>query len=315
MKPNVLITSIAAKIPLIKQVRSALERNGHFGRIIGADADENVIGAYFVDEFWLMEPICAWEISTFVSSCKERNIHAIIPTREGDLPFFSEHLMTLRAHEIYTMVSAQEAVQVCMDKWHFYEKVISWGIPVIPTYRSVDEAGRNRIVIKERRGSGSRGVTVNVDAAEALTYVAKMSDPLIQPFISGKEFSIDLYVDCVGEVKGVVVRERVLVVRGESQISRTLSHPLLEELCIRLVKKLGIYGHAVVQAFEQEDGTVLIIECNARFGGASTLGIRAGVDSFYWFLLESRGESLASLPVIKCNQTVTMVRHNEDIWL
>ena len=51
---NVLISSVSRKVPLVKAVRRALEKVGVEGKIIGADADSECIGGYFVDQFWKM---------------------------------------------------------------------------------------------------------------------------------------------------------------------------------------------------------------------------------------------------------------------
>jgi carbamoyl-phosphate synthase large subunit len=39
-----------------------------------------------------------------------------------------------------------------------------------------------------------------------------------------------------------------------------------------------------------------VVECNPRFGGASTLGLAAGLQTFVWAYLEAQGEPLTSRP-------------------
>jgi carbamoyl-phosphate synthase large subunit len=38
------------------------------------------------------------------------------------------------------------------------------------------------------------------------------------------------------------------------------------------------------------DGALQVIECNPRFGGASTASIAVGLDSLYWSLAEALGQ-------------------------
>ena len=63
---NVLVTSIAKKIPLLREVRKALSKTNNGGTLFGADADKNCIGRYFCDSFWLMP---ALDYMTFSEFC------------------------------------------------------------------------------------------------------------------------------------------------------------------------------------------------------------------------------------------------------
>ena len=49
--------------------------------------------------------------------------------------------------------------------------------------------------------------------------------------------------------------------------------------------KFKFFGHINIQAFIIKN-KVVFIEINPRFGGASSLSIEYGLDSFYWLLIE-----------------------------
>jgi carbamoyl-phosphate synthase large subunit len=55
-----------------------------------------------------------------------------------------------------------------------------------------------------------------------------------------------------------------------------------------------------------------LLECNCRFGGASTLSIAAGLDSFYWFLRECLNEDLSDLPFLNYRRGLRQIRYAED---
>ena len=80
------------------------------------------------------------------------------------------------------------------------------------------------------------------------------------------------------------------------------------------LSKLALSGPVVLQGIIN-DGALHIIECNSRFGGASTLGIKAGVDSLYWSLCESIGEDIDSLPVDLESHKITQIRAATDYYL
>jgi carbamoyl-phosphate synthase large subunit len=140
-----------------------------------------------------------------------------------------------------------------------------------------------------------------------------LNSPIFQPFIDSSEVSVDLYIGKDGICKGVVARTRQLVVNGESQITRTIRNEKLEIMCVKIAEQLGIYGHAVFQVLIDDQDNYYIIECNTRFGGASSLSLAAGLDSFYWFLLESNGYTVGPELFVRSPEEKTQVRYAEDL--
>ena len=166
--------------------------------------------------------------------------------------------------------------------------------------------------MKERWGAGSVDVGINLSKDEAIDYAKKLKEPIFQPYINGKEYSIDLYRDKQKKVKGIVVRCRDLIVNGESQITTTMRYPELEELGVAIANHVDIFGHAVIQVIETTPKVFHILECNPRFGGASTASITVGLDSFYWFFLECLGESLDDYSFQRKSGEIRQVRVPQD---
>ena len=57
-----------------------------------------------------------------------------------------------------------------------------------------------------------------------------------------------------------------------------------------------------------------IIECNPRFGGASTASILVGLDVFKWSILEAMGKSLKDHPFNRLRKEVTQIRIPKDVY-
>jgi carbamoyl-phosphate synthase large subunit len=309
---SVLVSSISRKIPMIKAVKQASAKLSTQVKVAGADANDACIGKYFVDSFWKMPKISELNISDIIEYCKKNNIRAVIPSRDGELMFWAKHKNILAQNKIHVMISQPEAIEACVDKLSFFNSLKN-KLPVIPTSSDINEIKAENFVVKERYGAGSLNIGVNLKKAEAIKFAEKLNSPVFQPFIKGTEYSIDAYADKKGKTKGVVVRTRDLVVNGESQITSTLENAELEKICIKLIELLGLYGHVVIQAIEDEKGNFNILECNSRFGGASTLSIAAGLDTFYWFLLESTDADIEEYPFLKVLSQLKQVRFPEDI--
>lgn len=308
MTNNILLTSVGAKVPLIQCLKEKTSN-----KIIGCDIQNSILSKYFLDDFFIEEKLENIDIERFISTCKNKNIHYIIPTREADLLFFSEWKNDLEKQNIFVMVSNKQSIESVNNKYRFYQRLNKENINVIPIIQDDCLEENKKYVLKERTGSGSKNLFINLDKNEVLEKIDLLEEPIIQPYIEGKEFSIDVYITKSQKVKATVVRERVLVVDGESQITQIVEHPKLSKLIEKAAVDLSLEGHVMFQAIEDKNEELWIIECNARIGGASTLSIYAGLDTFNWWIAECNGENIDDWPVnIK---KLKQVRYKKDLIL
>jgi carbamoyl-phosphate synthase large subunit len=314
---HVLISSVAAKVPLVEAVKSAARRLHPELKVFGGDLNAEALAQHFCDEFWEMPATRDENLADILAYCQAQGIAHVIPTRDGELAFWSRHRAALAEAGIAVLVSEPEAVQHCFDKLRFAEYGQQHGLAVIPASLALDELpGHDQpdatFVVKERHGAGALQMGLNLSLEAAIAHAQTLNEPIYQPFVAGREISVDAYVDRRGRVKGLVPRRRDLVVRGESQVTTTIVDKALTEQLTRIVEKLGLYGPLVLQAIITDDDELHLIECNCRFGGASTLGIAAGVDSFFWFLQEANGADLASFPFTPAPGPLRQVRAAMD---
>jgi carbamoyl-phosphate synthase large subunit len=309
---NVLITSSAAKVSLIEAVRSGTHKISKEIKIIGGDMSSNVISAYFVDEFWEMPRLDEINLDEFINECIHRKITVIIPTRDGELEFFSKNKDFFLSKGIYVMVSSKDVINKCIDKLEFSKQE---NLSIIPSSKTIKEIKSEKFVVKERYGAGSHSIGINLNSEDAITHSKNLTDPIYQPFISGKELSVDAYIDNKKNIKGIVMRERVLVVNGESQVTKTIIDQPLENSFFKIINSMNLSGHIILQAIIDEQSNIHVIECNPRFGGASAISIKSGLDSFYWLYLESRGEDIQRHKFMKINREIKQVRSHRDIYL
>jgi RimJ/RimL family protein N-acetyltransferase/predicted ATP-grasp superfamily ATP-dependent carboligase len=310
---NVLVTSISKKIPMLKAVKEACSKLSHGIGVIGADSDSECIGKWFVDKFWQMPAINNLGKNEIISYCKEHNIKVILPSRDGELLFWSELSDDLKQNGIAVMICDPDAVAKSLDKTLFYKFLEEIQLPGIPTVNDINQLNCERYVVKEKFGAGSESIGLDLSKGKAIELASKMNDPVFQPFIKGKEFSIDIYNTCDYKFKAAVVRSRDLIISGESQITRAVKDDYLENLAREFSEKLPLVGHGVLQVLVDKNKKYHIIEFNCRFGGASTLSVSCGLDSFYWFLLESLGNDPEGIPVNLNIENKIQIRYPEDL--
>jgi len=271
--------------------------------------DPDCLGRHFVDQFWCIPKSTDLTIEEVIRYCNVHSIDTIIPTRDGELSFFARHREQLGETNIFALVSQLQGVETCLDKLAFSQAFPDISIP---TSTDISQLSCASYVVKERFGAGSRSTLLNAARIEAQQYAEQLQAPVFQPWIEGKEYSVDLYLTRSGQPLGAIARSRDLIVDGEARISTTVNNPVLEETCLTLAQKLKLSGHLVIQAIIDSDNRIHIVECNARFGGASTLSLSAGLNSPLWLFCEATGIDPTSFPFRRSPGKLRQVRHAAD---
>ena len=308
---NVLVTSASRKAPLLRATKMALSRIDFQGQVIAGDLNEAAPSKYVADDFWEMPRTEDSNLDSLILGCQELAIAVILPTRDGELLFWARNQPAFEAAGIKVIISSPNAIERCLDKYKFSTHGARLGLPVIQSATSLDLIGEGPFVVKERFGSGSRGIGLNLDHSAALEHASRLTAPLFQPYVEGPEISIDAWLDSNCKTRGVVLRHRNLVVEGESQITTTFSDEDLEAEARLVLDNFGLRGPVVMQAILSTNG-MQVIEVNPRFGGASVLSIAAGLDSLYWSLQEAFGSGQIAEFVPFKNQ-LRLVRLPADI--
>jgi carbamoyl-phosphate synthase large subunit len=308
----VLMTSVSKKVPMITAVRNGLLKFGNNKLLYGADSDAACHGRYFVDGFWAMPHGSVLSSEDVVDWCHAKQVSVVFPSRDGELAFWAEHREMFEEEGIAVMVSDPATVATCLDKLTFHRHCAALGIASIETQENTWSLQGNTLVVKERYGSGAQRIGLNLSVEQALQHAQSMDCPVYQPFVTGVEVSADLYIDFDGKVRGVVLRRRDHIVDGESHVTTTFTDRGITALCEQLAGSLNLRGHIMFQFILDQHNTPLMLECNCRFGGASTLAVAAGLDSFYWFLLEASGANLETIDITLSSRPQRQIRYPAD---
>jgi carbamoyl-phosphate synthase large subunit len=312
---KLLISSASAKAPLISAAKLAARRIDLNSKIIAGDINKNAASRFIADDFWLMPKTNDNNFEEISHYCMANGINCVLPTRDGELEFWARNVKKFKSLGIHVIVSSIDSILLTLDKFKFSNECLLLGIPAIKSYLEIgDDLSGGTWVVKERFGAGSRSIGLNLNKEDALIHAENLSQPIFQPYIEGVEISVDAYLTLEGLVKGLSLRYREIVVDGESQMTKTFKNSTLENEFKKILEKLRLSGPVVIQAIIDSSTNIHIIECNARFGGASTAGIAVGVDSLYWALLESRGVSLDTHLFIRSLNEVRQIRVKSDIY-
>ena len=132
-------------------------------------------------------------------------------------------------------------------------------------------------VVKPRTGSGSRGVII-VESAAQLAALDRSPALIVQDFLPGEEYSVDVLADASGHVIASVPRLRARVDSGVSVGGRTVHDAEVEWFGRAVARATGVTFVANVQCRRDEAGRPALLEVNPRMPGTLGLTIASGVD-------------------------------------
>jgi carbamoylphosphate synthase large subunit len=97
----------------------------------------------------------------------------------------------------------------------------------------------------------------------------KIEDYIVQPFVSGHEYTIDIFCDWNGDPISIVPRERLQVRAGEVLKTQIYMDLVMIQEMKTLCKAFKPCGPMTVQLIRDDKGIDWYIEINPRFGGGA----------------------------------------------
>ena len=285
---TVIITSIGSTgaLGVVKALR---DQRQYQVRVVGLDACDNVAGRYLVDEFHTVPlPDRPEYTERLLAIAAGSNAGLLIPIMEPEMTALARDWPEKAQCRLVCAPAA--ALCICTDKNALTAFLDDNGFQIPAAYdRSSVEYPA---ILKPARGTGSRGV-VKLEGPEDLHYHLKKAGPdfLIQQWLDGPEYSVDIFTTFEGRFIGGVPRLRLETKGGLATKTMTVREPALLEETARLARLLDLRGPANMQAFKH-GGQFFFTDVNPRFGGACTASIRAGLDGPLFLMNQICGDPI-----------------------
>ena len=107
-------------------------------------------------------------------------------------------------------------------------------------------------------------------------YAAQLENYIVQPFIDGREYTIDIFCDWDVRPVSIVPRERLKVRAGEVLKTKIEMDKIMIRESKVLCENFRPCGPMTVQLIRDREGIDRFIEINPRFGGGVPLSMKAG---------------------------------------
>ena len=308
-KQNILIPGAggAAGIGAIKSLRMCKFK----GKIVSTDADILSAGLYLADKGYVVSP--ANDPSFFREAMKiieKEQVKIILPTSGFDIVPYSKNKKVLENDGVISIISDYEVIETCFNKEKFYYKLKDkFDLPYTTTNPS--KIDTFPCIVKPIFGKGSKNVFICHDENDLGMILSRYNDMLIQKYLPGKEYTIDVLSDLDENALLAIPRERVEVKAGISFKGKIILDKAIQEDCLCIAGYLGIKGPSCMQMKCDSEGVPKIIEVNPRMGGGTIMTTYAGVN-FPELIVKIVNDEKIEIPEIK---EITMLRYYEEVIL
>lgn len=274
------------------------------GKVIAADMSPTAPAMALADVARVVSDVYAENyVDQILQICMEEKVDLLISLNDLELPVLSPHRQRFEEAGIRLLISEQEVIDICFDKYRTVQfcEDLNMGTPL--TYLSLEEAKKALesgelsfpVVVKPRWGSASIGLEFPADMEElelayqlvtlrvsrSILSEASKEDAersvLIQERIDGTEYGLDILNDFSGKTVQVYVKEKLAMRAGETDKSVLRNEPELEALGYQVGNALGHIGNTDCDMFEK-DGKYYLLELNPRFGGGYPFSQMSGAN-------------------------------------
>jgi len=209
-------------------------------------------------------------IEILLEQCLRYNINVIIPLMDFEIPILALNRNIFEDKKIKIIVSDYETVMNCLDKKKNYVFCKNQNIKIPNTVFSKKKKELEFPIVQKRiMGSGSRGQRL-INNEKEIGYFIDNKD-LMQQYIKGKEYGMDILNDLNGNYLHSFTREKLLMRDGETDKAKSDFSDKYIRLGKMISQKFQHIGNMDVDFIEDNNGHIYFIDFNPRFGGGYPL--------------------------------------------
>jgi carbamoyl-phosphate synthase large subunit len=303
-----IIRSAVGSLPSLGIIEE-LEKNKV--EVIGIDSNPLSFGLYKLKKAYVVPMGSApGFLEAIFKIIEKEKPDAILSGPEEELLVLSKNKEELKKRGVLLLCPDYDCIEICTDKKKTYKKFKEIGIPIPEEYTL--ENVKFPCIIKPAKGRGSLDVYIAKNHEELKLYYEKIKEPIIQEFIKGEEYSIDILSSINGETLSVVPRIRLGVESGISIKGKTVYNKEIIDFCKKISKEFKLFGPSCVQCIRGNNG-IKFIEINNRFGGGSILSIKADTSIIPNLIRLIKNEKTISSDSF--NQGLIMLRNYSEIFI
>ncbi len=291
---NILFTCAGRRVALLDAFRKAMAELNVTGQLLGADVTAASAAYHKVDQGILVPPVERDDyIANLLDIVDHQHVGLLVPLTDLDLRPLAKAREQFAQKGCTVMIGPEETIALCQDKARTNTFLSEIGLASIKTF-FLDEFRDQPFYpcfIKPLRGSAGIGTAIINNEEHLNAHVVDFGkDMIVQEYIPGQEFTVDVYRTRAGDVRCVVPRQRLSVRSGEVEKGITVRDESIMDAASKLAEHLdGVWGVICCQCRRPDntDGSEpVFFEINPRFAGGAPLSIAAGANLPLYVLQE-----------------------------
>lgn len=316
MSNNILILSVGTRNKVIQYF---MNNKGSNDTVICADMSVYAPALYEADKFFITPQLTNENYINFILDiCEQEKITCVLSLIDPELKILAEHKSLFIEKNIMLCQSSLDLINISFDKYKFYKTLSNKNFKSQKSYINLKEVIEDLyseklsfpLFVKPNLGSASLNINKVYDENTLNNLFKKYDDLIVQEFVDGKEYGVDVYIDMISkEVISIFIKEKIKMRAGETDKSISIKDKELLNLINLFVKDMGYVGQIDIDVF-YKDGEYYISEVNPRFGGGYPHAYEAGCNFPKYILNNLNG--IANEPEIgNYEEGTVMMKYNE----
>ena len=292
-KYNIVVTGCGGDIG--QSIGKILKQSPLFEKVIGADLTDEHAGKFIFDQMVKL-PLCT---SPDYSKSLEKliqqfNIDLVLPISEPELRMHTEQGIESDFINTKLICANLKARQIGFDKLATSDFLEQSGLPFPETFVIDTMSPLNfPLILKSRKGSGSKSIFVLNDIEEFYFYQKKYPHFIVQELIAGDpdEYTCGLFRSKNGEIRSVIYKRKL--VDSYSGYGEVVENDSITKLLHTIATNLDLRGSINVQLKLSEKGPC-VFEINPRFSSTVKFRHMMGFEDLIWSVKDAVGEPLTN---------------------
>lgn len=287
-------------------------------RLVGATIYEDSVAPAFCDVFekapFTSEPAY---IDWLLWVIRQHQVDIAIPGIEADLYKWVEHGPEMREAGAVPVLNNIELVQLCRDKWAFFERLQAAGLrcaiasSLDANFEALAVQFGLPFLLKPRQGFASKGLVWVEDAATFERHAQDVGPRLMAQPIVGQdheEYTTSAFCDGLGGLTALMTLRRRLSKDGFTDKAEVVSNEPFLDTTLRLCGLFKPLGPTNFQYRKCEDGLKLL-EINPRVSSSTSIRSAFGYNECSMSIDFYLAGRLPTQPAIRLGKAV---RYTED---
>jgi len=292
-KYNIVVTGCGGDIG--QSIGKILKGSPLFEKVIGADVTDEHAGKFIFDQM-IRLPLCSSPgyIESLKKLINDFNIDLLLPISEPELRMLTEQEIESDFLNTKLICANLKSRHVGFDKLMTSDFLKESNLPFPETFViSTKSPDQLPLILKSRKGSGSKSIFILNDIDEFEFYQKKYPDFIAQELIAGDpdEYTCGLFRSKNNEIRSVIYKRKL--VDSYSGYGEVVENNSITKLLHSIATNLDLRGSINVQLKLSDKGPC-VFEINPRFSSTVKFRHMMGFEDLIWSVEDAVGHPLSN---------------------